>query len=55
MLARWDLDSIVCLINEQKLAAFMAAMRAHPAVDRVLAKQRRPADTPASGKPSHVA
>ena len=38
MLARWDLDSNVLLDKRPKLAAFMAAMRAYPMVDRVLAK-----------------
>ena len=49
MLTRWDLDSNVLLDKWPKLASFMAAMRAHPAVDPVLAAQRRPADTQASG------
>ena len=48
MLARWDLDRDGLLAQRPKLAAFMAAMRAHPAVDPVLAAQRRPADTQAS-------
>ena len=49
MLARWDLDSNFLLDKRPKLAAFMAAMWAHPAVDRVLAKQCRPCNTLASG------
>ena len=48
-LARWDLDSNVLLDKRPKLAAFMAAMRAHPAVDLVLPKQCRPSNTPAGG------
>ena len=49
MLARWDLDRDGLLAKRPKLAAFMAAMRAHPAVDPGLAGQRSPADTEASG------
>ena len=49
MLARWDLDSNVLLDKRPKLAAFMAATRAYPMVDRVLAKQCRPLNTPVSG------
>ena len=49
MLARWDLDRDGLLRKRPKLAAFMAAMRVHPAVDPVLAAQRRPADTQATG------
>jgi glutathione S-transferase len=49
MLARWDLDRDGLLAKRPKLAAFMAAMRAQPAVDPVLAAQRRPADTQSSG------
>ena len=48
MLARWDLDRDGLLAQRPKLAAFMAAMRAHPAVYQVLSKQCRPANTPAS-------
>ena len=49
MLARWDFDRDGLLAKRPKLAAFMAVMRAHPAVDPVLAAQRRPADTKVSG------
>ena len=49
MLARWDLDRDGLLGKRPKLAALMAAMRVHPAVDPVLAAQRRPVDTQATG------
>ena len=41
MLTRWDLDKPALVARRPKLAAFIAAMRAHPSVDAVIAKQKR--------------
>lgn len=49
MLAHWDLDRDRLLATRPKLAAFMSAMRAHPAFDPVIAAQRRPAATQSGG------
>ena len=40
MLTRWDLERDVMLSKRPKLAIFMEAMRAHPAVSPVIAAQR---------------
>ena len=44
MLTRWDLDRDALVAARPKLGSFIKAMRAHPSVDAVIAKQKhRPA------------
>ena len=40
MLTRWDLDKPTLAATRPKLAAFIQAMRTHPSVDAVIARQR---------------